>query len=117
MYVLEEPEAALSLRGCLALMRRMHELVSDGSQFVVASHSPIILGFPAARIHVPSDSGIHETPYEETEQTSSRGRSSTTGTASCTTCWRTSSASRPSLDSFGTKVVVSRRRGWVGRSP
>ena len=68
LYVLDEPEAALSLRGCLALIRRMHDLVADGSQFIVASHSPIILGYPSARIYVLSDSGIVETPYEETEQ-------------------------------------------------
>ncbi len=68
LYVLDEPEAALSLRGCLALIRRMHELVADGSQFVVATHSPIILGYPDARIYVLSEDGIAETPYEETEQ-------------------------------------------------
>jgi predicted ATPase len=68
LYLLDEPEAALSLRGCLALIRRMHELVADGSQFIVASHSPIILGYPDARIYVLSESGIVETPYEETEQ-------------------------------------------------
>jgi predicted ATPase len=68
LYVLDEPEAALSLRGCLAMIRRMHDLVADGSQFVVASHSPIILGYPSARIYVLSEKGIVETPYEETEQ-------------------------------------------------
>ncbi len=68
LYVLDEPEAALSLRGCLALIRRMHDLVAEGSQFLVASHSPIILGYPDARIYVLSNDGILETPYEETEQ-------------------------------------------------
>jgi predicted ATPase len=68
LYILDEPEAALSLRGCLALIRRMHELVEDGSQFIVASHSPIILGYPDARIYVLADDGIAETAYEETEQ-------------------------------------------------
>jgi predicted ATPase len=66
-YVLDEPEAALSLRGNLALMRRMHELVDEGSQFVVSTHSPILLGYPGARIYVLSEAGIDETPYEETE--------------------------------------------------
>lgn len=42
LYVLDEPEAALSLRGNLALMRRMHDLCADGSQFLVATHSPIL---------------------------------------------------------------------------
>jgi predicted ATPase len=68
LYVLDEPEAALSLRGCLALIRRMHDLVEEGSQFIVATHSPVILGYPDARIYAVSDDGIVETPYEETEQ-------------------------------------------------
>ena len=68
LYLLDEPEAALSLRGCLALIRRMHDLAAEGSQFIIASHSPIILGYPDARIYVLSESGIVETPYEETEQ-------------------------------------------------
>ena len=54
LYLLDEPEAALSLRGYLALMRRMHELVAGGSQFIVATHSPILLGYPGARIYVLS---------------------------------------------------------------
>jgi predicted ATPase len=68
LYVLDEPEAALSLRGNLALMRRMHDLIGEGSQFVVATHSPILLGFPNARIYVLSDDGINEMRYEETDQ-------------------------------------------------
>lgn len=68
LYVLDEPEAALSLRGCLALMRRMHELISQRSQFLVSTHSPILLGYPSARIYVLSEDGITETVYEETEQ-------------------------------------------------
>jgi len=51
-------EAALPLRANLALMRRMHELVADGSQFIILTHSPILLGYPNALIYVPSDSGI-----------------------------------------------------------
>jgi predicted ATPase len=68
LYVLDEPEAALSLRGNLALMRRMHELVEDGSQFIISTHSPILLGYPDARIYVLSESGIAATSYEDTEQ-------------------------------------------------
>jgi predicted ATPase len=68
LYVLDEPEAALSLRGSLALIRRMHDLVEEGSQFIVSTHSPILLGYPGARIYTLSDSGIAETAYEETEQ-------------------------------------------------
>ena len=67
LYVLDEPEAALSMRGNLALMRRMHDLVAEGSQFIISTHSPILLGYPDAKIYVLSDKGIAETPYEKTE--------------------------------------------------
>ena len=58
LYILDEPEAALSLRGNLALMRRMHDLVAEGSQFIISTHSPILLGYPGAKIYVLSDEGI-----------------------------------------------------------
>src|SRR3989442_10983847 len=67
LYILDEPEAALSLRGNLALIRRMHDLVADGSQFIVSTHSPILLGYPGATIYVLSDAGIAKTRYEDTE--------------------------------------------------
>jgi predicted ATPase len=68
LYILDEPEAALSLRGQLALMRRMHELVGDESQFIVSTHSPVLLGYPNALIYALTETGIETTPYEETEQ-------------------------------------------------
>ena len=67
LYILDEPEAALSLRGNLALMRRMHDLVAEGSQFIISTHSPILLGYPGAKIYVLSSEGISETAYEKTE--------------------------------------------------
>ena len=67
LYILDEPEAALSLRGNLALMRRMHDLVAEGSQFIISTHSPILLGYPDAKIYVLSSEGIAETAYEKTE--------------------------------------------------
>jgi predicted ATPase len=67
-YVFDEPEAALSVNGQLALMRRMHELVVDHSQFVVATHSPILLGYPGATILELSDDGIRSVGYDETLQ-------------------------------------------------
>src|SRR5438046_2059551 len=60
-FVLDEPEAALSVRGVLALMRRMHDLVAEGSQFVISTHSPILLGYPGATIYFPSEHGIVNT--------------------------------------------------------
>jgi predicted ATPase len=68
LYLLDEPEAALSLHGQLALIRRMHELVARGSQFVVSTHSPILLGYPGARIYELNAAGIEKKAYEETEQ-------------------------------------------------
>jgi predicted ATPase len=67
-YVLDEPEAALSLRGQLALLRRMHELCEDGAQFVVATHSPVLLAFPGALIYQLDDAGVRTIAYEDTEQ-------------------------------------------------
>ena len=67
LYILDEPEAALSVQGVLALIRRMHELAAGGSQFVVSTHSPILLAYPGARIYVLSEEGIAETPWDETE--------------------------------------------------
>lgn len=67
LYVLDEPEAALSVHGQLALMRRMHELVELESQFVVATHSPILLGYPHATIYEFGDEGISRVAYEDTD--------------------------------------------------
>ena len=66
-FVLDEPEAALSLRGQLALMRRMHDLVAEGSQFVISTHSPILLGYPDATIFFLSQTGLAKTSYDKTE--------------------------------------------------
>src|SRR6267143_4856290 len=67
LYILDEPEAALSLRGNLALMRRMHDLIAEGSQFIISTHSPVLLGYPGATIYVLSDEGIAVTPYDKTD--------------------------------------------------
>lgn len=66
-FVLDEPEAALSLRGQLALMRRMHDLVKEGSQFVISTHSPVLVGYPDATIYALSERGIAKTRYEDSE--------------------------------------------------
>jgi predicted ATPase len=68
LYLFDEPEAALSVRGQLALLRRIHELVTAHSQFVIATHSPILLGYPDATILELSDDGIRALAYDETEQ-------------------------------------------------
>jgi predicted ATPase len=68
LYILDEPEAALSVRGNLALLSRMRQLVDQSSQFVVATHSPILMAFPGATIYSLDDNGYTRVDYEETEQ-------------------------------------------------
>lgn len=67
LYVLDEPEAALSVKGCLTVLRRMHELVDEGSQFIIATHSPILLAAPNAQILEITDGVIDEVPYDTAE--------------------------------------------------
>jgi len=67
LYLLDEPEAALSPQGLLGLLGRLHELVEAGSQLLVATHSPILLAYPQATIYVIGDDGIVPTAYEDTE--------------------------------------------------
>jgi predicted ATPase len=67
LYLLDEPESALSPQGQLAMLLRLHELVAERSQFVIATHSPILLSFPHARIYELSEQGIASVPYDVTE--------------------------------------------------
>jgi predicted ATPase len=68
LYLLDEPEAALSVRGCLALVRRIGELVDQGSQFVIATHSPIVLSVPGARIlQIDATGTIDQVTYDEAD--------------------------------------------------
>ncbi len=67
LYLLDEPEAALSPGRQLALLARMHDLVGEGCQFLVATHSPILLAYPKALLYELSDSGIQRVAYEDTE--------------------------------------------------
>jgi predicted ATPase len=66
-YVLDEPEAALSPARQLSLLALMHDLVADGAQFVIATHSPILMAYPHAAIFQMSEDGPFEIPYRETE--------------------------------------------------
>ncbi|AJS58106.1 AAA family ATPase [Paenibacillus sp. IHBB 10380] len=66
IYLLDEPEAALSPSRQLAFLRLLYDL-KDTSQFIIATHSPIILGFPDAQILSFDHSPIREIQYEETE--------------------------------------------------
>lgn len=67
LYVLDEPEAALSPNRQLALLARMHELVGQRSQFIIATHSPIILAYPNATIYELTEHGVATAAYEDLE--------------------------------------------------
>jgi predicted ATPase len=64
---IDEPEAALSTQNCLTCLRRIHELVLDGSQFVIATHSPILLAYPDATIYACGEHGLAQVAYEDAE--------------------------------------------------
>ena len=66
-YILDEPEAALSPSRQLVLLRHIHLLIQDGSQFLIATHSPILLAFPGALLYQLSETGIDRMEYEDTE--------------------------------------------------
>jgi predicted ATPase len=66
-YVLDEPEAALSPSRLLSLMTLMHELVADGAQFLIATHSPILMAYPLATIFLMDPDGPREVSYRATE--------------------------------------------------
>lgn len=67
-YILDEPEAALSPERQLALLIRIHELVNENSQFIIATHSPILLSYPYSTIYSISKDGIEKQNYEDTAQ-------------------------------------------------
>ena len=67
IYILDEPEAALSPTRQMAMISRMHDLVQKNSQFIIATHSPIIMAYPDAQIFSLSECGIKETRYQDTE--------------------------------------------------
>jgi predicted ATPase len=67
LYLLDEPEAALSATRQMAFLVRLHDLVNDFSQFVIATHSPIILAYPDAIIYEFNETGIHEVKYQDTQ--------------------------------------------------
>lgn len=67
LYILDEPEAALSPNRQMALISRIHDLVNDNSQFIIATHSPIIMAYPDATIYELNENGIETVDYEETE--------------------------------------------------
>ena len=67
IYFLDEPEAALSPNRQLAALSAIHQLVEASSQFIIATHSPILLSYPHAKIIQFDGSGVSEIAFEDTE--------------------------------------------------
>ncbi len=67
IYILDEPEAALSPQRQIAFLVQLDELVKQNSQFIIATHSPILLSYPNAKIIEISKTGYEERDYKDTE--------------------------------------------------
>jgi predicted ATPase len=67
LYLFDEPEAALSPTRQMAMLTRMHELVLDASQLIIATHSPILMAYPGATIYEIADGELRRVEYEQTE--------------------------------------------------
>ncbi len=67
LYLMDEPEAALSPRRQVQFLALLHDYVRRGGQFVIATHSPIIMAYPDARIYLLDSEGVREVAYMDTE--------------------------------------------------
>ena len=67
LYLMDEPEAALSPQRQLTLLIHIVKMAEQGAQFIIATHSPILLGIPDAEILAFHEDGIRPAAYEETE--------------------------------------------------
>lgn len=67
LYLLDEPEAALSPSRLMTLLCLIHDLVKLDSQFIIATHSPILMAYPEATIYYLDEEGFQESSLEDTE--------------------------------------------------
>ena len=67
LYLMDEPEAALSPQRQLTLLLQIHEMARQGAQFIIATHSPILLGLPEGQILNFSETGVAPCRYEDTD--------------------------------------------------
>lgn len=67
LWVLDEPESALSFSGCLTLIGLLRELLVQGSQVVLSMHSSILAAIPDADVYEVGDWGLRDTSYEQLE--------------------------------------------------
>ena len=66
VYIFDEPEAALSPQRQLTLFLEIYRCAKEGAQFIIVTHSPILLGMPNADIYNFDHGQIHKCSYEET---------------------------------------------------
>ena len=67
LFIMDEPEAALSPHRQLALFSKIVQMAREGSQYIIVTHSPILLAIPGAEIYAFDQTGIHQQAYEETD--------------------------------------------------
>lgn len=67
LYIFDEPEAALSPTRQMSMLVRMHDLIAAESQFIIATHSPILMAYPDAWIYQLGPRGLERVNYEDTE--------------------------------------------------
>ena len=67
LYVLDEPESALSFDSCLVLLTIMNDMLGAGSQILLATHSPVLAALPAARLLQLDDHGITPVDYDSSD--------------------------------------------------
>ncbi len=64
---MDEPEAALSPMKLMTLISEIGRLVKNNSQFIIATHSPVLMAFPGAEVLYLSENGIKTVSYKDTE--------------------------------------------------
>ncbi len=67
LYLLDEPEAALSPTRQLTLLCELHRLVSEGAQILMATHSPLLMAYPEAQLLQTSEQGLRAVALQDTE--------------------------------------------------
>ncbi|UUZ92206.1 AAA family ATPase [Paenibacillus sp. P25] len=67
LYIMDEPEAALSPFRRLSMLSRIHDLILKNSQFIISTHSPILMAYPDSIIYQLSEEGIRQVTLEETD--------------------------------------------------
>ncbi|PGH39708.1 MAG: AAA family ATPase [Candidatus Nephrothrix sp. EaCA] len=68
LYIFDEPESALSIISQFNMLTRLKQLVDKKSQFIIATHSPVLMAYPDADIYCVSENGLQLVNYEDTEQ-------------------------------------------------